>query len=89
MQGVTIVHLVHAYPRRNTRSVWIVPGSLDDFDDPSNESKFSHITDYLPQRGILIASKVKPDAAAKIARNAVDRFQLAGIDAVEITLCDD
>jgi hypothetical protein len=87
--GVTIVHLIHAYVRRNKSSVWIVPGSLDDFEDPSNEGKFPHITDYLLQRGIIIASEVKPDAAAQLVREAIDRFRRAGINAVEETLCDD
>jgi hypothetical protein len=87
--SITIVHLVHAYDRRNTRSIWIVPGSLDDFNDDSSESAYSHITDYLSERGILIASKVKADAAGQIARNAIDIFRRGGIDAFETTLCDD
>jgi hypothetical protein len=89
MAGITIVNLVHGSVRRNRNSVWIVPGSLDDFEDPSNEGKFPHINDYLPQRGIVIASEVKPDAAANVVREAIERFQIAGIDAVEEVLCDD
>ena len=87
--GVTVVRLVHAYDRRQRSSVWIVPGSLADFEDPANENLYPHIDDYLPKRGILITAKVKPDEAAELVHQAARKFQEAGIDVTAETLCDD
>ena len=89
MSSVTVIHLVHVPARRNRSSVWIVPGSLDDFEDPVNEDRYPHITDYLAQRGIIVAAMVKPDVAARLAEDTIGKFHQAGIEAIGIALCDD
>ncbi|MEM6551010.1 MAG: hypothetical protein AAF750_02550 [Planctomycetota bacterium] len=89
MPTVTVAHLVHAYVKRPQSSVWIVPGSLDDFEDPINEELYPHINDYLPKRGVLIASKVTPIEADELIAETVRKFRYAGIEASADSLCDD
>ena len=92
MPTVTVVHLVHAYVKRPQSSVWIVPGSIDDFVDPADpatEDLYLHIDDYLPKRGVLIASKVTPAEADEIVAQTIFKFQQAGIEAIHDALCDD
>ena len=84
-----MVHLVHAFVKRPQSSVWIIPGSMDDFEDPANEHRYLHVDDYLPKRGVLVASRVEPAEAARIVADSMDKFRQAGFEAVEETLCDD
>ncbi len=89
MPGVTVAHLVHAYVKRSQSSVWLVPGSLEDFEDPANDELYPHIDDYLSKRGVLIASKISPAEADKIVAETIRKFRQAGIEATDDSLCDD
>ena len=66
MATVTVAHLLHAYTKPPKSSVWVIPGTLDDFENSANEERYPHIDEYLVQRGIRIASHVSPDEADEI-----------------------
>jgi hypothetical protein len=86
---VTIVNLVEAYSPKPKNSVWIVPGTLSDFDAPENEDRHPHLDDYLPIRGVLVCSKIPPDAAEALVQEIAAKFRQAGITAQLETLSND